>query len=96
MAEGEFDDRPGAVGPALDRLRSVTEELKAHLAAQRADGLTGERWLARMASLETRLSMVEGTLRAEAERVHVAVSTVDALTDRLRDSLAGAETVTTT
>ena len=66
MAEGDGDDQQDGVGAALDRLRLVTEELKAHLAAQRADGLTGDRWHARMASLETRLTMIEGTPSREA------------------------------
>jgi hypothetical protein len=87
------DDGGGALGAHLDRLREVTEELHAVLAGQRSDGTTGEKWLARISSLETRLSMVESTVRAEAERVQAAARNVDALAGTLRGALEGAESV---
>src|SRR5436190_23157405 len=86
----------GPLSDQLDRLRLVTDELQTALAAQRADGAAGEKWIARLTSLETRLSMVESTVRSESERVAAAARSVDALAGTLRGALEGAENVAAT
>ena len=91
----EQDDNSAALAEQVDRLRLVVEELQAGQAAQRADDAGGDRWQARLSSLETRLSMVESTFRSEAERVEGAVRSVEALSTSLRDLVQGAEAVST-
>lgn len=88
-------DDPG-LGEQVERLRQIVEDLRATQAAQRADDAGGERWQARLTSLETRLEMAEGTFRSESERVQSAVRGVEALGRSLEDVLDGAAAVAET
>lgn len=62
-----------------ERLRHLTEDLQSQLTAARADSLASDKWLARLQSIETRLSMVESSVRTEAERLRASVASVDDL-----------------
>ena len=69
---------PGGPGaePFLERLRSTVDDLARQVAAMRNESSSTDRWMARIQSVETRLSMAEATLSAEAERVRAAAETV--------------------
>ncbi|MEY2458635.1 MAG: hypothetical protein QOG30_465, partial [Acidimicrobiaceae bacterium] len=49
----------------------------------------GDRWQARLGSLETRLEMLETAIRVEVERIRGAAGTVDALADDFKSTVGG-------
>src|SRR5689334_20277316 len=48
-----------------------------------------ERWQARLASLETRLEMLETSIKGEADRMRLSAESVGGLADELRGLLGG-------
>ena len=49
----------------------------------------GDRWQARLGSLETRLEMLETSIRVEVERIRATVGAVDALADDFKTTVGG-------
>ena len=49
----------------------------------------GDRWQARLGSLETRLEMLETAIRVEVERIRGAAGAVDALADDFKSTVGG-------
>ena len=49
----------------------------------------GDRWQARLASLETRLEMLETAIRVEVERIRGAAGNFDALADDFKSTVGG-------
>src|SRR3954469_24040479 len=49
----------------------------------------GDRWQARLGSLETRLEMLETAIRVEVERIRGAAGSVDALADDFKTAVGG-------
>ncbi len=77
--DGEPDGPPGAFDDTAHRLRSLADDLHNQITAARVDSMSSDKWLARLASIETRLSMVESSVRAEAERLRASIATLDDL-----------------
>ncbi|MEY2437893.1 MAG: hypothetical protein QOF97_2729, partial [Acidimicrobiaceae bacterium] len=57
--------------------------------ANDANDHQAERWQARLASLETRLEMLETAIRGEADRVRMSAEAVDAVAEDFRGLLGG-------
>src|SRR3954470_19013430 len=53
----------------------------------------GDRWQARLGSLETRLEMLETAIRGEVERIRAAVGSVDASADDFRATVGQTHTL---
>ncbi|HEX4821164.1 MAG TPA: hypothetical protein VFV00_13260 [Acidimicrobiales bacterium] len=73
----------GEVAEAVNGLRELVGELtRKSWSEHQAD-----RWQAKLGSLETRLGMMETTIRSEVERMRAAAGAVDALADEFRSTV---------
>ncbi len=80
-------DDLGDLGDTLTRIGTGLDDLTRRIVPSRAEELEKDKWQARLGGLETRLSMLESTIRSEADRVHTAASVVDSVADELRATL---------
>src|SRR5687768_5488835 len=74
----------GRVGTGLD-------ELGRRLVPSKADEAASERWLARLSGLETRLAMLESSVKSEVDRLRAACGVVDMVSDEFRSTIGSAQ-----
>src|SRR5437763_4057872 len=73
----------GEVAEALNGLRELVTELVRRSGSEHRE----DRWQAKLGSLETRLGMMETTMRSEVERMRAAAGAVDALADEFKSTV---------
>jgi len=79
----------GEVAEAVNGLRELVSELtRKSWSEHQAD-----RWQAKLGSLETRLGMLETTIRSEVERMRAAAGAVDALADEFRSTVGDTQSL---
>src|SRR5437764_7708849 len=76
----------GEVAEALNGLRELVTELVRRSGSEHRE----DRWQAKLGSLETRLGMMETTIRSEVERMRAAAGAVDALADEFKSTAPAA------
>jgi uncharacterized coiled-coil DUF342 family protein len=79
----------GEVAEAVNGLRELVTELTRRSWSEHQS----DRWQAKLGSLETRLGMMETTIRSEVERMRAAAGAVDALADEFRSTVGDTQSL---
>jgi len=79
----------GEVAEAVYGLRELVTELTRRSWSEHQS----DRWQAKLGSLETRLGMLETTIRSEVERMRAAAGAVDALADEFRSTVGDTQSL---
>src|SRR3954464_10151052 len=96
---GDLDRLEGKVEATRTELASIAgavnglTELVTDLVRRSTTDHQGDRWQARLGSLETRLEMLETAIRGEVERIRAAVGSVDASADDFRATVGQTHTL---